>query len=37
MTQGRTRNDRQNCIRVSAKEVYLYPLIKNFRRGLCGC
>ena len=37
MTRGRTRNDRQNCIRVSAKEVYLYPLIKNFRRGLCGC
>jgi len=36
MTQGRTRNDRQRCIRVSAKEVYLYPLVKNFRRGLCG-
>ena len=36
MTRGRTRNDRHNCIRVSAKEVYLYPLIKNFRRGLCG-
>jgi len=36
MTQGRTRNDRQHSIRVSAKEVYLYPLIKNFRRGLCG-
>jgi len=34
-TQGRTRNDRERCIRASVKDVYLYPLIKNFRRELC--
>ena len=33
-TKGRTRNDRYNNIRVSIKEVYLYPLTKNFREGL---
>lgn len=36
-TQGRTRNDRNNRIRVSVKDVYLYPLIKDFRRELCAC
>jgi len=36
-TQGRTRNDRERCIRVSVKAVYLYPLIKDFRRELCAC
>ena len=30
-TKGRTRNDRYNCIRVSAKDVYLYPLRSRFR------
>jgi hypothetical protein len=36
-TQGRTRNDRERRIRVSIKDVYLYPLIKDFRRELCAC
>ncbi len=36
-TQGRSRNDRQHCIRVSVKDVYLYPLIQDFRRALCAC
>jgi hypothetical protein len=34
-TQGRTRNDREHCIRASVKDVYLYPLIEEFRRELC--
>jgi len=34
-TQGRTRNDRDRCIRASVKDVYLYPLTRNFRRELC--
>lgn len=34
-TQGRTRNDRQRCIHASVKDVYFYPLIRNFRRQLC--
>jgi hypothetical protein len=33
-TKGRTRNDRHNAIRVPIKDVYLYPLTKNFREGL---
>jgi len=36
-TQGRTRNDRDHCIRSSVKDVYLYPLTPDFRRGLCSC
>ena len=36
-TQGRTRNDRERSIRTSVKDVYLYPLIKDFRRELCSC
>ena len=36
-TQGRTRNDGKRRIRVSIKDVYLYPLIKDFRRELCAC
>jgi hypothetical protein len=36
-TQGRTRNDRTRCIQASVKDVYLYPLIKGFRRELCAC
>ncbi|MCK9305420.1 MAG: hypothetical protein M0P27_08495 [Bacteroidales bacterium] len=31
----RTRNDRENSIRVSVKDVYLYPLAKNFKEALC--
>ena len=34
-TQGRTRNDRNHCLRAAVKDVYLYPLVKNFRRELC--
>jgi len=34
-TRGRTRNDREHCIRVTVKDVYLYPLVKDFRRELC--
>jgi hypothetical protein len=34
-TRGRTRNDRERSIRTSVKDVYLYPLIKDFRRELC--
>jgi len=33
-TQGRTRNDRERSIRASVKDVYLYPLIDEFRREL---
>ncbi|MFA5286302.1 MAG: Druantia anti-phage system protein DruA [Smithellaceae bacterium] len=33
-TKGRTRNDRDNCVRVPVKDVYLYPLVKNFREEL---
>jgi len=36
-TQGRTRNDGKRRIRASVKDVYLYPLIKDFRRELCAC
>ncbi len=34
-TQGRTRNDRDRCIQAPVKDVYLYPLIPDFRRELC--
>lgn len=30
-TQGRTRNDPDNSIQVPIKDVYVYPLTKNFR------
>jgi len=33
-TQGRTRNDPDHCIQASVKDVYLYPLIADFRREL---
>jgi hypothetical protein len=33
-TQGRTRNDREHRIRAAVKDVYLYPLIPEFRREL---
>jgi hypothetical protein len=35
-TQGRSRNDRQRALRVPRKEVYLYPLARQFRRALLG-
>jgi hypothetical protein len=34
-TQGRTRNDRNHCLCATVKDVYLYPLVENFRRELC--
>ena len=34
-TQGRTRNDREHRIRAAVKDVYLYPLIRDFRWELC--
>lgn len=33
-TKGRTRNDRYNSIQTPIKDIYLYPLTKNFRRAL---
>lgn len=33
-TTGRTRNDRENQIHASVKDIYLYPLHKNFREVL---
>ena len=34
-TQGRSRNDRKHSMQVSVKDVYLYPLVADFRRELC--
>lgn len=34
-TRGRTRNDRENRLRVAVKDVYLYSLTPDFRRELC--
>lgn len=34
-TKGRTRNDRDQIIKVPVKDVYVYPLSKNFREALC--
>ena len=36
-TRGRTRNDRDRRIQVPIKDVYLYPLIADFRRELYAC
>jgi hypothetical protein len=33
-TTGRSRNDRYNNLRVPIKDIYLYPLHKNFREVL---
>lgn len=33
-TKGRTRNDRHNSIQTTIKDVYVYPLHKNFRQKL---
>lgn len=33
-TTGRTRQDRHTCIQVPIKDVYLYPLRRNFREAL---
>lgn len=34
-TRGRTRNDREHSIREPVKDVYLYPLVPDFRERLC--
>jgi hypothetical protein len=34
-TQGRSRNDRKRDITVPIKDIWLYPLIKEFNKGLC--
>jgi hypothetical protein len=34
-TKGRSRQDRDNDLRVPVKAIYLYPLIRNFRQALC--
>lgn len=34
-TRGRTRNDRDHRIHAAVKDVYIYPLVTNFRRELC--
>ena len=36
-TAGRTRNDREHCTTTSVKDVYLYPLVRDFRRELGVC
>ena len=33
-TRGRTRNDRARCLRAPVKDVYLLPLVADFRREL---
>jgi hypothetical protein len=33
-TRGRTRNDREHRIHTAVKDVYLYPLVADFRREL---
>jgi hypothetical protein len=35
-TKGRSRNDRYSNLRVPVKDIYVYPLVKNFRRYLKG-
>lgn len=34
-TTGRTRNDRYQRIRTSAKDLYVYPLVRPYRNRLC--
>ena len=34
-TKGRTRNDRNHDIQAPVKDIYVYPLVKGFRRRLC--
>ena len=34
-TRGRSRNDRYTRLKVPVKDIYLYPLTKNFREVLC--
>lgn len=34
-TRGRTRNDREHRILTAVKDIYLYPLVADFRQRLC--
>jgi len=34
-TRGRTRNDRNHSIQAPIKDLYVYPLVRDFRRRLC--
>jgi hypothetical protein len=34
-TQGRSRNDRYNKLSVAVKDIYLYPLQRDYRQQLC--
>ncbi|MBW1947757.1 MAG: DUF4338 domain-containing protein [Deltaproteobacteria bacterium] len=34
-TKGRSRQDRYNDLSVPVKDIYLYPLSRNFRQSLC--
>jgi hypothetical protein len=36
MTKGRSRNDRYSTMEVPVKDIYLYPLVKRFRKVLIG-
>ncbi len=36
-TQGRTRNDMRHRIKTTVKDIYMYPLIANFRQELNSC
>ena len=35
-TQGRTRQDRYSTLQVPVKDIYVYPLRRDFREVLCG-
>lgn len=35
MTEGRGRNNKSLTVKVPVKDIYLYPLIKNYREMLC--
>ena len=35
-TKGRSRNDRYSTMKVPIKDIYLYPLVKRFRKVLSG-
>jgi hypothetical protein len=35
VTTGRTRQDRYSTINVPLKDIYLYPLCRNFKKTLC--
>ena len=36
MTKGRSRNDRYSTMKVPVKDIYLYQLVKRFRKVLIG-